>query len=78
MTAQTVNLIAQGLQCDFVILRLPARPALPEVAAAPAGHDQNALVVCEIEELLRFEFALEADRVQSHVADITEFVVQAL
>ena len=78
MAAQAVDLVAQGLLGDFEILRLPARPALPEIAAAPSGHDQNALAVGEVEEFLRFEFAFEADGVESHVADVAEFVVQAL
>ena len=63
MAAQAVDLIAQGLLRDFKILRLPARPALPEIAAAPAGHDQNSIVVGEIEEFLRLEFAFEADSI---------------
>src|SRR4029077_18621814 len=56
----------------------PARPALPEIATAPAGHYQNSLMIREIEELLGFEFAFEADRVQPHVAHVTKFVLQAL
>ena len=50
----------------------------PEVAAAPAGHDQNSLVVGEIEEFLGFELAFEADRVEPHIAHVTKFVVQTL
>ena len=78
MAAQAVDLVAQGLLGDFKILRLPARPALPEIAAAPSGHDQNSLAVGEIEEFLGLEFAFETDGIQSHVADVAEFVVQAL
>ena len=78
MAAQAVDLIAQRLLGDFKILRLPARPALPEIAAAPSGHDQNSFVVGDVEEFLGFELAFEADGVQSHVADVAEFVVQTL
>ncbi len=78
MAAQAINLIAQGLLRDFKILRLPARPALPEIAAAPARHYQNSFVVGDIEELLGFEFAFEADGIESHIAHVAEFVVQAL
>src|SRR5580704_12963856 len=78
MAAQAVDLIAKGLLGDFKILRLPAGPALPEIAAAPAGHDQDSIVIGDVEEFLSFELAFEADGVQSHVADVAEFVVQAL
>ena len=78
MAAQAVDLIAQRLLGDFKVLRLPARPALPEIAAAPSRHHEDAVVVGEVEELLGLEFAFEADGVQAHVFDVAEFVVQAL
>jgi hypothetical protein len=78
MAAQAVDLIAQGLLGDFKIFRLPARPALPEIATAPSGHHEDALVVGDVEKLLRLEFALEPDGIQSHVFHVAEFVAQAL
>src|SRR5580700_8453165 len=78
MAAQAVNLIAERLFGDFKILRLPARPAFPEIAAAPSRHHENALVVGEVVELLRFEFAFEANGIEPHVADVAEFVAQPL
>src|SRR5260370_15151585 len=78
MAAQAIDLVAQGLLRDLKIFRGPARPALPEVAAAPDGHHQNSFVIGDVEELLRFELAFAADGVQSHVADVSEFVAQAL
>src|ERR1700722_1921101 len=78
MAAQSVNLIAQRLFRDFEILRLPARPALPEVAAAPARQYQNSLMVGEVEEFLCFELAFESYGVQAHIAHVAEFVVQSL
>src|ERR1700676_1394198 len=78
MAAQAVDLIAQRLLGDFKILRLPARPALPEIAAAPSGHDENTLVIGEIEEFPSLEFPFQADGIQSHVADVAKFVMQAL
>src|SRR5579862_3566217 len=78
MAAQAVDLIAQGLLRDFEIFRLPAGPALPEVAAAPSGHDEDAVAVGDVEEFLSFEFAFEADGVEAHILDVAEFIVQAL
>ena len=78
MAAQAVNLIAQRLLRDFKILRFPARPTLPEIAAAPSRHDQNSLVVGEIEKFLCLQLAFQADRVQAHVSHVAEFVMQAL
>jgi hypothetical protein len=63
MATQAVDLIAQRLLGDFKILRLPARPAFPEVATTPASHHQNSLLVSEVEELPGFKLAFEADRV---------------
>src|SRR5208282_6346810 len=78
MTAQAIHLIAQRLLCDFKILRLPVRPALPEIAAAPASHDQDSLAVGEIEELFGFKLSFETNRVQPQVPYIPKFVVQSL
>src|SRR5438270_10086489 len=78
MAAQAIDLIAQRLLGDFKILRLPARPAFPEVAAAPSRHDQNSLAVGEIEEFLGLEFAFETDGVEPHILDVTKFVFEAL
>ena len=78
MAAQAVDLVAQRLLGDFKILGLPVRPALPEIAAAPSGHHENSFVVGEVEKFRSLEFAFEADGVQPHVADVAEFVVQAL
>ena len=52
MAAQAVDLVAQRLLGDFEILRLPPRPAFPEVAAAPSGHDEDAFVVGHVEEFV--------------------------
>src|ERR1700722_19723048 len=78
MAAQAINLIAQRLFGDFIVRRLPFRPAFPEIAAAPAGHHENSFAVGEIEKLLRLDFAFEADGVEAHVADVPEFVMESL
>src|SRR5260370_42469908 len=70
--------MGKGLLCYFKALGLPARPALREIAAATARHYQNSVVVGDVEELLRFEFPFKAHGVQSHIAHVVKFVVQAL
>src|SRR3984885_13705437 len=78
MAAQAVDLIAQRLLRNFKVLRFPPRPALPVIATAPSGHDQDSLMVGEVKEFLSFELAFKTNRVQSHIADVAELVVQAL
>ena len=53
-------------------------PVLPVVAAAPAEHHEDALLIGQMEELLGFELAFEADGVEVHVAHHVELVTQAL
>src|ERR1700722_3809072 len=78
MAAQTIDLAAQRLLGDCKILRLPARPSLPEIAAAPSGHDENSVVVGDVEEFFGLQLAFETNGVQAHVFDVAEFIVQAL
>ena len=78
MAAQAVHLVAQRLFRDGEVLRLPVGPVLPVIAAAPAGDEQNAALVGQIEELFGLQLAFEADGVQSHVLHIAELVAQAL
>ena len=78
MTAQAIDLVLQRIFCDVVILRLPLCPVFPMITTAPSCHDQNALPVGEIEEFLTLEFAFQANRVQAHVAHVTELVLQSL
>ena len=78
MAAQAVNLVAQRLFGDFKVGRLPARPALPEIAAAPSRHHQDSLAIGEVKELGCFQLAFEADGVQTHVRDVAKLVFEAL
>src|SRR5437868_14382928 len=78
MAAQPVDLIAQRLFRDFEIGRLPARPAFPEVAAAPSRHHQNSLAVGELVEILSLKLAFEPDGVQADVFYVPDLIPQAL
>ena len=51
---------------------------LPEIAAAPSRHHQDALLVGHFEEFLGFEFAFQPDRVQSQIMHVVEFIGQSL
>src|SRR5215472_12662368 len=55
MTAQAIDLIAQGLLRNVEILGLPLGPMLPVITAAPAGHDQNSAPISQIEKFFGFE-----------------------
>ena len=78
MATQAVDLVGERGFRNFEILRLPLRPSFPEIAAAPTRHYQDALPVCQIEELLGLQLALQPDRVQSHVEDVSELVLEPL
>ena len=73
----TENLRAQGCGSDFEIARLPFLPQLPMIAAAPARHNQHALLICEIVELIRLHLSFQTDCVQVHLADVAKICFQA-
>ena len=53
-------------------------PLLPIIAATPASHDQDALLVGKIVERVALHFAFEPHGVEVQVADITKFGFQAI
>src|SRR6185437_8274545 len=53
------------------------RRGFPFVAALPARQDHDAVTIGEVVEVLVFELAFAADRVEPHVADVTEFGLHA-
>ena len=73
--AQPVQLITLRLGGDDPVLRFPPVPLLPVVAAAPAGHDQDAVAVGEIEEVVVLQLALQPDGVEAHVQHVAELVL---
>ena len=77
MGAQAQHLRTERGGGNGEILRGPVLPLLPVVTAAPAEHDQDSLLVGEMEEGVGFELALEADGVEVHIADQAELVLQA-
>src|SRR5438309_12126936 len=78
MAAQPIDLVLQGCLRDIEILRRPFAPAFPVIAATPARHDEDSFAVRVLEELLRFQLAFEANRIQPHVTHVAELVRQAL
>src|SRR6185437_1165355 len=74
MIANPADLVAQGLRGDAVIAILPLIPLLPIIAAAPAGDNQNAFAIAEVQKAIVLGFAFEADGVQVHVLHVTDFL----
>ena len=75
MTAESVYLVTQRLLGDLEVFRLPSRPALPEIAAAPPRHHQNSLTVGELIELFGLQFAFQTYRIQPHIFHVADFIV---
>ena len=48
----------------------------PVVAAAPAEHDKNSLLIGEMKEVFGLELAFKANGVQVHIADHAELIAQ--
>ena len=69
MAANTQHLRAKRCGCDVESSRLPLIPVLPVIAAAPAEHDEDSLLVGEMEEFVGLHLAFEADGIEVHVAD---------
>ena len=78
MAAQLFDFGTQGSGSYFDVALLPVRPFLPVVAAGPSGHDQNSLLVREIEKRVRFRGALEADGVEIQIAKVGNVSFQTL
>src|SRR5215472_6143516 len=76
MVAQARDLIAQRSCCNAILIALPILPALPGVAASPAGHDENTQLVSFVEELVAIEAAFQTNGVEMHVADVGEVSIE--
>ena len=49
MPLEPPKLVSQGVAGDALVLFIPGRPILPLITAAPAGQDENAQVVREVD-----------------------------
>ena len=79
MPAQAKQLVAHGGFGNPVVGRvLPLVPFFPVVAAAQAGHDENSLAIGQLVQVVGFELALEANRVQAQVEHVGQLVAQPL
>src|ERR1700674_4576373 len=78
MAPQPGDLIAQGGLCDLEVFIFPASPVLPEIAAAPAGHHQDAFAVGGLKKFLSFEFAFQPDRIKSDARYVAELAGEPL
>ena len=68
VVAKTQHLRAHGFRCDLKSSPASIFPVLPMVAAAPAQHNENALLVGEVEKVVRLHLPFEPNRIQMHVA----------
>src|SRR5208282_1958291 len=78
MASQPIHLVPQRCLRNLEILQLPFSPLLPEIAAAPPRHHQDALLVGHLKEFFGLKFAFQSQRIQPHVANIAEFVCEPL
>ena len=78
MDAQPFKLGALRRHGDFLVGRFPIRPFHPVIAAGPAGEDQHALFVGEIEEGVRLDLSLQANGVEIQIAEILKLRSEAL
>ena len=73
MVSHPEDLIPQRRRSDAVILFIPLVPLLPLVAAAPPRHEEDAVTIRQVIELIAFELPLEADRIEPHLAHVSKF-----
>ena len=77
MDTESAHLRSHGFDRNLVLLGLPRVPMLPRVAAAPAGHEQNAELVGHVEEHVVLHLALEADGVEVQVQHVLHLGLNA-
>ena len=75
--AQAAGLVRERGHGHVAVLVVPLVPLLPLVAAAPADHDQDALLVGQVEQLVRLELSLRADGVEAHLPHVAQLGAQA-
>src|SRR5262249_1817194 len=70
--AKAEHLIAKRRDGHLLGFLAPLSPFFPSVAAAPPGHDENAVAIGALHEGLVFQFSFEANRVESHFLNVTK------
>src|SRR5438552_15034141 len=77
MAAQPIDLVLQRIFCDVVILRAPLGPMFPVITATPPRHNQNSLLISEIQKLLGLQLTFQTNRIQTHILYITAYIMKA-
>jgi len=72
MSFQAANLVAQRLRRDVFIFRVPGGPVFPLITAAPPRHHEDAHLIGQIEEVVVFQLAFHAHRVEVEVANVPQ------
>ena len=70
--AQHLDLRAQAVPRDPVVLVVPLRPLLPLVAAHPAEHQRDAHLVGHLDDAFAGELALQSQHVQAEILDVAQ------
>ena len=74
--AEAQHLRTQRGSGDGEVFRGPGLPPFPVIAAAPAEHDEDSILVGKIEEVVGVEFSFEADGVEVQIAHHAELLPQ--
>ena len=73
MPLQSPKLVAQRIAGDALVFLIPGGPIFPLITAAPAGQDENAHPVSQIEEMVVLNFPLETNRIEIQIANVIQF-----
>src|ERR1039458_1249055 len=78
MSAQHRDLRTKALRSDAVVFLAPLIPLLPLIAAHPAEHERNALLVGEIDDVFAGDLRLRAQHIDAEILCIAQDVGLAL
>jgi hypothetical protein len=73
MLPKPEQLIAQRTDRHSFVFIIPFAPFFPGIAAAPAGHQENAFAVSALQKRFILELSFQANRVQTHFLYVAKF-----
>ena len=73
MRTEHLDLRAQAVLRDAVVLVVPLGPFLPLVTAHPAEHQWDAQLVSHFHDVLAGKLALEADHIEAKILDVAQY-----
>ena len=78
MRTQHRDLRTKALRSDAVVFLAPLIPLLPLIAAHPAEHERNALLVGEFDDVLAGDLRFPAQHIDAEILCIAQYVGLAL